>query len=67
MLTGSIRNDIDKLWEKFWTGGITNPLTIKKTLKNFYKKYRPVIVTGKFCFHIHIILIKNMIALKIQC
>ncbi|MDO9519296.1 MAG: class I SAM-dependent DNA methyltransferase [Pseudohongiella sp.] len=28
MLTGPIRNDIDKLWEKFWTGGITNPLTV---------------------------------------
>jgi type I restriction enzyme M protein len=28
MLTGSLRNDIDKLWEKFWTGGITNPLTV---------------------------------------
>lgn len=28
MLTGPIRNEIDKLWEKFWTGGITNPLTV---------------------------------------
>jgi type I restriction enzyme M protein len=28
MLTGKLRNDIDKLWEKFWTGGITNPLTV---------------------------------------
>lgn len=28
MLTGPIRNNIDKLWEKFWTGGITNPLTV---------------------------------------
>lgn len=28
MLTGQIRNDIDKLWGKFWTGGITNPLTV---------------------------------------
>jgi type I restriction enzyme M protein len=28
MLTGQIRNDIDKLWEKFWIGGITNPLTV---------------------------------------
>jgi type I restriction enzyme M protein len=28
MLTGQIRNDIDKLWEKFWTGGIANPLTV---------------------------------------
>lgn len=28
MLTGQIRNEIDRLWEKFWTGGITNPLTV---------------------------------------
>jgi type I restriction enzyme M protein len=28
MLTGQLRNNIDKLWEKFWTGGITNPLTV---------------------------------------
>lgn len=28
MITGTLRNDIDKLWEEFWTGGITNPLTV---------------------------------------
>ena len=28
MLTGTLKNDIDKLWEKFWTGGIANPLTV---------------------------------------
>lgn len=28
MLTGQLRNDIDNLWEKFWTGGIANPLTV---------------------------------------
>ena len=28
MLTGAIRQQIDALWEKFWTGGITNPLTV---------------------------------------
>lgn len=28
MITGKLRNDIDKLWEEFWTGGITNPLTV---------------------------------------
>lgn len=28
MLTGPIKNNVDKLWEKFWTGGITNPLTV---------------------------------------
>jgi type I restriction enzyme M protein len=28
MITGQLRNQIDKLWEEFWTGGITNPLTV---------------------------------------
>lgn len=28
MITGRLRNDINKLWEQFWTGGITNPLTV---------------------------------------
>lgn len=28
MLTGEIRNKVDKLWEAFWTGGIANPLTV---------------------------------------
>ncbi|MBE6022239.1 MAG: SAM-dependent DNA methyltransferase [Cellulosilyticum sp.] len=26
MLTGEMRNKIDKIWETFWTGGLTNPL-----------------------------------------
>ncbi len=28
MITGALRNSIDKLWEEFWTGGIANPLTV---------------------------------------
>jgi type I restriction enzyme M protein len=28
MLTGAIRNQVDKIWEIFWTGGITNPLSV---------------------------------------
>ena len=28
MITGELRNKVDKLWEEFWTGGITNPLTV---------------------------------------
>lgn len=28
MITGDLRTRIDKLWEEFWTGGITNPLTV---------------------------------------
>ncbi|MBL8207521.1 MAG: SAM-dependent DNA methyltransferase [Blastocatellia bacterium] len=28
MITGQLRSEIDKLWAEFWTGGITNPLTV---------------------------------------
>ena len=28
MVTGELKNKIDGLWEIFWTGGITNPLTV---------------------------------------
>ncbi|SDJ58054.1 type I restriction enzyme M protein [Ferrimonas sediminum] len=28
MITGQLRSKIDKLWTEFWTGGITNPLTV---------------------------------------
>src|SRR5262249_46677856 len=28
MITGTLRSRVDKLWEEFWTGGITNPLTV---------------------------------------
>ena len=27
-LTTQQKSDIDKLWTEFWTGGITNPLTV---------------------------------------
>lgn len=28
MITGETRNKIDRIWDSFWTGGITNPLTV---------------------------------------
>lgn len=28
MITGPLRSRIDKLWEEFWVGGVTNPLTV---------------------------------------
>jgi type I restriction enzyme M protein len=28
MITGELKSKIDKLWEEFWVGGITNPLTV---------------------------------------
>ncbi|PAF45050.1 class I SAM-dependent DNA methyltransferase [Helicobacter sp. 11S02596-1] len=32
MITGEIRNKIDKIWTDMWAGGITNPLTVIEQL-----------------------------------
>jgi type I restriction enzyme M protein len=32
MLTGEIRNKVDKIWTDMWAGGITNPLTVIEQL-----------------------------------
>lgn len=32
MLTGEIRNKVDKVWETLWTAGISNPLTVIEQL-----------------------------------
>jgi type I restriction enzyme M protein len=28
MLTGEIRNQIDRIWDAFWSGGISNPMEV---------------------------------------
>lgn len=28
MITGELKSKIDRIWETFWTGGITNPLEV---------------------------------------
>ena len=28
MLTGEIRNQIDRIWDTFWSSGISNPLEV---------------------------------------
>ena len=32
MVTGAIRNKVDKIWTDIWAGGITNPLTVIEQL-----------------------------------
>ena len=32
MLTGELRNQIDRVWDVFWTGGISNPLEVIEQL-----------------------------------
>jgi type I restriction enzyme M protein len=28
MVTGSIKHQVDKVWNAFWSGGVSNPLTV---------------------------------------
>lgn len=32
MLTGELRNQIDRLWDAFWSGGISNPLEVMEQI-----------------------------------
>ncbi len=32
MLTGEVRNQVDRIWDAFWTGGISNPLEVIEQL-----------------------------------
>lgn len=32
MITGELKNKIDRIWEYFWTAGITNPMTVLEQL-----------------------------------
>jgi type I restriction enzyme M protein len=33
MITGELRSQVDKIWNTFWTGGISNPLTVIEQFK----------------------------------
>jgi len=28
MITGELKSQVDKIWESFWTGGVSNPMTV---------------------------------------
>ncbi|MCB9190030.1 MAG: SAM-dependent DNA methyltransferase [Flavobacteriales bacterium] len=32
MITGELKSQVDKIWEAFWTGGVSNPLTVIEQL-----------------------------------
>ena len=32
MLTGDIRNQVDRIWDTFWSGGISNPLEVMEQI-----------------------------------
>jgi hypothetical protein len=33
MITGSIKSQIDQIWNAFWSGGISNPLEVIEQIK----------------------------------
>ena len=35
MITGAIKNKVDKIWTDIWAGGITNPLTVIEQLNEW--------------------------------
>ena len=35
MLTGDIRNQVDRIWDAFWSGGISNPLEVADGAQNW--------------------------------
>lgn len=37
MVTGELKNKIDGLWEIFWTGGVTNPLSVVEQMAQLQK------------------------------
>lgn len=44
MITGDLKSKIDGLWEDFWVGGITNPLTVIEQIT--YLMYSRMLDTG---------------------
>ena len=47
MITGEIKNRIDSIWDVFWTGGITNSITILTDADAHRKAAQPCIRCGK--------------------
>jgi len=37
VITGELKSKVDKIWETFWTGGITNPLEVIESKDEFKK------------------------------
>ena len=42
MITGAIRNKVDKIWTDLWAGGAVNPLTVIEQLKEIVYRFESV-------------------------
>ena len=46
MLTGQLRNEVDKIWKEFWQNGMTDSLSIIKQITdvtNNWEKYAGIV------------------------
>jgi len=41
MLTPDLKSQIDRVWEAFWTGGLSNPLTVIEQMTYLLFTWRP--------------------------
>ena len=41
MITGAIKNKVDKIWTDIWAGGIANPLTVIEQLTYAFRPADP--------------------------
>lgn len=45
MITGSIKSQIDQIWNAFWSGGISNPLEVRFEYLSYIFEHLPTATT----------------------
>ena len=46
MINGQLKSDMDSLWNDFWSGGITNPLSV---IEQISLQFNKIIEKNGFC------------------
>ena len=48
MITGDIKNQVDRIWDVFWTSGITNPMGVAtyRSSAELPEQYRNILPTA---------------------
>ena len=41
MLTGDIRNQVDRIWDAFWSGGVSNPISVIEQITYLVPESKP--------------------------
>jgi hypothetical protein len=46
VLTGEIKNHIDKIWDSFWSGGMANPLEVMEHITQWLQQAASLSTNG---------------------